>query len=72
MPGGARLAEDAWLTLVAGPAVVAIGLLSIASGVAYTGAGHYEDAYRRVGDRWKFQRRELFIYHWVPLEKGWA
>jgi len=42
------------------------------SGVAYTGAGHYEDAYQRVGDRWKFQRRDLFIYHWVPLEKGWA
>ena len=42
------------------------------SGVAYTGAGHYEDTYRRVGGRWKFERRELFVYHWVPLEKGWA
>jgi len=42
------------------------------AGVAYTGAGHYEDTYRRDGGRWKFQRRELFVYHWVPLAKGWA
>jgi ketosteroid isomerase-like protein len=41
-------------------------------GVAYTGAGHYEDVYRRVDGRWRFQRRELFVYHWVPLAKGWA
>jgi hypothetical protein len=41
-------------------------------GVPYTGAGHYEDVYRRVGGRWRFERRELFVYHWVPLAKGWA
>lgn len=41
-------------------------------GVAYTSAGHYHDEYRRVGGRWRFQRRELFIYHWVPLHSGWA
>jgi hypothetical protein len=42
------------------------------AGVAYTGAGHYEDSFRRDGGRWRFERRELFIYHWVPLQKGWA
>ena len=42
------------------------------AGVAYTGAGHYEDVYRRVSGRWRFERRELFVYHWVPLAKGWA
>ena len=41
-------------------------------GVAYTGAGHYEDEYRRVDGSWKFQRRELFVYHWVPHTQGWA
>ena len=44
----------------------------VSRGVAYTGAGHYEDAYRRVDGAWKFQHRELFIYHWVPHTKGWA
>ena len=42
------------------------------AGVAYTGAGHYEDEYRRVDGSWRFQRRELFVYHWVPLTQGWA
>ena len=41
-------------------------------GVAYTGSGHYEDAYRRVDGSWRFQGRELFIYHWVPYTQGWA
>ena len=41
-------------------------------GEAYTGAGHYEDEYRRVGNDWKFQKRRLIVYHWVPLSKGWA
>jgi hypothetical protein len=41
-------------------------------GVAYTGAGHYHDEYRREGGRWKFSRRELFVYHWVPLHVGWG
>ena len=41
-------------------------------GVAFTGAGHYEDEYRRVDGRWRFQRRELFVYHWVPYAEGWA
>ena len=41
-------------------------------GVPYTGAGHYEDEYRRVDGNWRFQRRELFVYHWVPYAQGWA
>jgi len=41
-------------------------------GEAYTGAGHYEDEYRRIGGGWKFQRRELFVYHWVPYSQGWG
>lgn len=41
-------------------------------GVPYTGAGHYEDEFRRVDGNWRFQRRELFVYHWVPHTQGWS
>ncbi len=44
----------------------------VQDGVAYTGSGHYEDDYRRVGGDWRFLRREIFIYHWVPHTEGWA
>lgn len=44
----------------------------IQGGVAYTGSGHYQDAYRRMGDEWRFQRRSLVLYHWVPQTEGWA
>ena len=41
------------------------------NGEAYTGAGHYEDTYRCVDGGWRFQSRELFVYHWVPYRQGW-
>jgi ketosteroid isomerase-like protein len=44
----------------------------VQEGVAYTGSGHYEDEYRRVGSDWRFRRREIFVYHWVPHTEGWA
>jgi ketosteroid isomerase-like protein len=44
----------------------------VQNGEAYTAAGHYDDTYRRVDGAWKFERRQLIIYHWVPLAKGWA
>jgi ketosteroid isomerase-like protein len=44
----------------------------IQSGVAYTAAGHYEDQFRRVAGEWRFQRRNLVLYHWVPQTEGWA
>jgi ketosteroid isomerase-like protein len=52
--------------------VCSVEIRLVQDGVAYTGAGHYHDEYRRDGERWKFQRRELFVYHWVPLSEGWA
>jgi len=44
----------------------------IQSGVAYTASGHYEDQFRRVAGEWRFQRRKLELYHWVPQTEGWA
>ncbi len=42
------------------------------NGEPYTGAGHYEDEYQRVDGNWRFYRRELFVYHWVPYAQGWS
>ncbi len=50
----------------------AVEVRVVQDGEAYTAAGHYEDTYRRVSGEWKFARRYLVIYHWVPLSKGWA
>jgi len=41
-------------------------------GVPYTASGHYEDAYRCVDGAWRFQHRELQVYHWVPHTDGWS
>lgn len=41
-------------------------------GEAYTVAGHYADAYRRVDGRWRFASRDFTPYHWVPLRQGWG
>lgn len=49
-----------------------VELRLVQSGVAYTGAGHYEDQFRRVAGEWRFQLRRLVLYHWVPQTKGWA
>ncbi len=46
---GLALAVGAWLTAVAGPVVVAIGLFSIAAAVAYTG-GPWPLGYHGLGD----------------------
>lgn len=35
-------------------------------------AGYYQDQYVKVGEEWKFQSRDLHLFHFVPLEKGWA
>lgn len=41
-------------------------------GVAITASGHYEDVYRRDGDGWRFESRNLVMYHQVPHREGWA
>jgi hypothetical protein len=35
-------------------------------------AGHYDDEFTRTSDGWKFSKRFLTFYFFVPLEKGWG
>jgi ketosteroid isomerase-like protein len=44
----------------------------VIEGEAITAAGDYEDTFRRVGSSWKFEHRNLTLYHQVPHLKGWA
>lgn len=44
----------------------------VREGEAITAAGHYDDVFRRVGSAWKFEHRNLTLYHQVPHSKGWA
>lgn len=50
----------------------AVEIRAVQDGEAYTGAGHYEDEYRREDGEWRFARRRFEVYHWVPLRQGWA
>ncbi len=36
------------------------------------GSGYYEDRFRREDGRWKFSRRNVTNFHWVPLQQGWV
>ena len=44
----------------------------VQDGVAYTGAGHYLDRYRKEDGRWRFAERHYNAYHYVPLSEGWT
>ena len=52
--------------------VCSVEIRMVQNGQAITAAGHYEDAFRRVGAQWRFARRRLVLYHQVPHLKGWA
>ena len=45
---------------------------AISAGKSVIGSGYYEDRFRRVGGRWKFVQRDATMFHWVPLDEGWA
>jgi ketosteroid isomerase-like protein len=43
-----------------------------ATGEAVVGAGRYLDRYRRVDERWRFEKREAVLFHMAPLTEGWV
>ncbi len=45
---------------------------AISAGKSVIGSGYYEDRFRRVNGRWKFVQRDATMFHWVPLQEGWA
>jgi hypothetical protein len=55
----------------------ATGLCSIEvrtsnDGKSMIGSGYYADKYRKENGNWKFVLRDARMYHWVPLQEGWA
>lgn len=45
---------------------------AISAGQSVIGSGYYEDRFRRVNGRWKFVQRDATMFHWVPIQQGWA
>lgn len=42
------------------------------NGKSWIGAGYYDDEYAKVGGKWKFRSRLVYMYYLVPLSEGWA
>ena len=52
--------------------VCSLEVRGVHAGKSVTGAGHYDDEFVRVGEEWKFQRRQITLYFFVGHEEGWA
>ena len=50
----------------------AVEVRAVQGGVPMTAAGYYQDEYVKVGQDWKFQSRNLHLFHFVALDKGWT
>jgi hypothetical protein len=44
----------------------------VQDGKSVTTAGWYDDTFRRVDGKWKFDERRFHVFHMVPLDEGWA
>jgi uncharacterized protein (TIGR02246 family) len=44
----------------------------VQEGKSVTTAGWYDDTFRRVDGKWKFDERRFHVFHMVPLDEGWA
>ncbi|MBW8785628.1 MAG: nuclear transport factor 2 family protein [Novosphingobium sp.] len=42
------------------------------NGKSIIASGYYDDQLRREHGRWKFVKRDITFFHWVPLQEGWA
>ncbi len=52
--------------------ICSVEIRLVQDGRAHDAAGHYDDDYRKVDGRWRFQRRVFVVYHWCPTTEGWA
>jgi ketosteroid isomerase-like protein len=52
--------------------ICSVEVRGVQDGKSVIGAGHYDDAYVRVGGEWKFQRRNITLYYLVRHDEGWA
>jgi hypothetical protein len=43
-----------------------------AKGESIIASGYYQDRFRRVDGRWLFAVRDITLFHWVPIQRGWA
>ncbi len=50
----------------------AVEVRAVQEGVPMTAAGYYRDEYVKVGEEWRFQSRNLHLFHFVALDKGWT
>ena len=50
----------------------AVDVRAVQDSVPMTAAGYYRDEYVKVGQDWKFQSRNLHLFHLVALDKGWT
>lgn len=42
------------------------------NGKSMIASGYYQDRLRRENGRWRFAKREITFFHWVPIQEGWA
>ncbi len=52
--------------------ICSVEIRLVQDGRATDAAGHYDDNYRKIDGRWRFQRRLFVVYHWCPTTEGGA
>lgn len=53
-------------------AIASIELRITQDGQSMIASGFYQDRLRRENGRWRFAKRDVTFFHWVPLQEGWA
>jgi len=51
---------------------ISLEYLSVAGGVSYASAGHYDDVLVRQNGRWRFRSRAITFYYLSPVSEGWT
>lgn len=51
---------------------ISMEYIAVIDGISYVSAGHYDDTFRRVDGRWKFESRRITFYFYSPLHEGFT